>query len=306
MTNKYIADPNNPAATPANETLTFDELQFVTDQMLPISARLSAATTDAASITVTSTLGDLSLLKAGDFAVVLDPAHEIVRVKGSAYSGSTAVVALEATSLQDPTTGAFLGAFGTLRSLSHQVGADVVFIRPNQVVRYTLMPLALDPSNTALTVPCLVRDQTAYPTGGALIAWPAATASQATLATAGPGGAPVVRTVVAENVTGLRFDLSANQGQTWTRGNSWSATLTNLNAQLASLASANPGIGYVSSAQDPANPLWYRAAPLLIRTDLTTRTLVRRAEYAATANTLAYRTRTQTILVQPRNFGFGL
>lgn len=305
-TNKYIADPNNPAATPANETLTFDELQFVTDQMLPISARLSAATTAADSITVTSTLGDFSLLKAGDFAVVLDPAHEIVRVKGSAYSGSTAVVALEATSLQDPTTGAFLGAFGTLRSLSHQVGADVVFIRPNQVVRYTLMPLALDPSNTALTVPCLVRDQTAYPAGGSLIAWPAATASQATLATAGPGGAPVVRTVVAENVTGLRFDLSANQGQTWTRGNSWSATLTNLNAQLASLASANPGIGYVSSAQDPSNPLWYRAAPLLIRTDLTTRTLVRRAEYAATANTLAYRTRTQTVLVQPRNFGFGL
>lgn len=305
-TNKYIADPNNPAATPANETLTFDELQFVTDQMLPISARLSAATTAADSITVTSTLGDFSLLKAGDFAVVLDPVHEIVRVKGSAYSGSTAVVALEATSLQDPTTGAFLGAFGTLRSLSHQVGADVVFIRPNQVVRYTLMPLALDPSNTALTVPCLVRDQTAYPAGGSLIAWPAATASQAALATAGPGGAPVVRTVVAENVTGLRFDLSANQGQTWTRGNSWSATLTNLNAQLASLASANPGIGYVSSAQDPANPLWYRAAPLLIRTDLTTRTLVRRAEYAATANTLAYRTRTQTVLVQPRNFGFGL
>lgn len=306
LVNKYIADPNNPAAAPTNETLTFDELQLMTDQLLPISARLSVATTTSNSLTVTATLGDFSLLKDGDFAVILDPASDMVRVKGGSYSGTTAAIALEASSLQDPTTGAFLGAFGTLRNLTHQVGAEVIFIRPNQVVRYTILPLPMDPSNTSATVPCLVRDQTNYPIGGALIDWPAATASQAALASAGPGGAPVVRTVIAENVTGLRFDLSANQGQTWVRGNTWAATLTNLNAQLATLASANPGIGYVSSAQDPATPLWYRAAPLLVRTDLTTRTVLRRAEYSAGANVLAYRTRTQTIILQPRNFGFGL
>lgn len=306
VTNKFIADPNNPAATPANETITFDELQFVTDQLLPISAQLSAATTAPDSITVTASLGNLSQIQAGDFAVILDPAYEVVTVGAGSYSGSTATITLNATSVQDPTSGAFLGSFGALKTLTHQVGAEVLFIRPQQVVRYTIMPLALDPSNAAVTVPCLVRDQTAYPPGGALIAWPAATASQTALATAGPGGGPVVRTVVAENVTGLRFDLSANQGQTWARAATWAATLTNLNGQLAALASANPGVGYATSAQDPSNPLWYRSAPLLIRADLTTRTLVRRAEYAAAANTLAYRTRTQVLLVQPRNFGFGL
>lgn len=306
VTNKFIADPNNPAAAPSDETLTFDEFQFVTDQLLPISARLAATPSDPNSITITATLGDLSLVRAGDFAVILDPAHEVVTVGGGPYSGTTASIALNAAAIQDQSTGAFLGAFGNLKSLTHQAGAEVMFIRPNQVVRYSILPMALDPSNAAVTVPCLVRDQTAYPIGGALIAWPAADATQAALATAGPGGAPVVRGVVAENVTGLRFDLSANQGQAWTRAGTWADTLTNLNGQLAALATANPGIGYATSAQDPSNPLWYRTAPLLIRADLTTRTLVRRAEYANTANTLAYRTRTQTAFIQPRNFGFGL
>lgn len=306
ITNKYIADPNNPSATPTSETLTFDELQYLTDQLLPITAQLSAVPGSATSITVTTTLGDLSLLQPGDFAVILDPSYEVVKIGGGPYSGTTATLTLSTSALQDPTTGAFLGAFGSLRTLAHQIGADVVFIRPNQVVRYTLMPMALDPANTAATVPCLVRDQTTYPSGGALITWPAATASATALATGGPGGTAVVRTLVAENVTGLRFDMSANQGQAWTRAASWSATLTALNGQLAALASANPGVGYAASAQDPANPLWYRAAPLLFRTDVTTRTLVRRMEYANAPTTLAYRTRTQTIFLQPRNFGLGL
>lgn len=304
--NKFIADPSNPSATPTNETLTFDELQFMTDQVLPITAQLSAVPTAASGIAVTTTLGDLSLLKAGDFAVILDPAYEVVQLAAGSYSGNSGALTLNTATQQDASTGAFLGAIGPLQSLLHQVGADVVFIRPNQVVRYTLMALALDPGNTAATVPCLMRDQTAYPSGGARITWPAATASATTLLTAGPGGTAVVRSMIAENVTALRFDMSANQGQGWSRGASWSATLTTLNGQLASLASANPAVGYVSSAQDPANPLWYRAAPLLLRADVTTRTLVRRSEYANAPTTLAYRTRAQTIFLQPRNFGLGL
>lgn len=308
ITNKFIADPNNPSATPTDETIIFDELQFLTDQVLPITAQLSAIPGSSTSITVTTSIGDLSQIQPGDFAVILDPSYEVVQIGGGPYSGTTATLTLQATNLQDPNTGAFLGAFGSLRTLSHQSGADVVFVRPNQVVRYTLLPMALDPANADATVPCLVRDQTSYPSGGALIAWPAATANAAALATAGPGGTAVVRTVVAENVTGLQFDLSANQGQAWTRGATWPATVTALNAQLAALAAANPGVGYATSAQDPSNPLWFRNAPVLFRVDVTTRTVVRRAEYntASATPALAYRSRTQTVFLQPRNYGLGL
>ncbi len=308
ITNKYIADPNNPSATPTNETITFDELQFMTDQVLPITATLSSAPPDATHIAVTTTLGDLSLLQAGDFAMILDapyPANvmDIVVIGGGPYSGTSGTLSLSVAQQQDPNTGAFLGGYGSLQSTYHQAGTTVVFIRPYQVIRYSLLPMALDPSNPQATVPCLVRDQAGYPSSGTRIAWPAATANAATLAAAG-----VTRSVVAENVTGLRFDMSANQGQTWTRAGDWPATQTNLNDQLAALAAANPGIGYVSSTQDPTKRLWYRYAPILFRVDLTTRTVMRRDDFNTTSTTpsLVYRTRTQTLFVQPRNFGFGL
>lgn len=301
ITNKYIADPTNPSATPTTETLTFDEMQFMTDQVLPVAAQLSAQPTSDSSISVTVNSGDLSSIQAGDFAILMDPAFEIVQIGGGPYSGTSGTITLNATSIQDPSTGAFMGAFGSLRSLTHQAGVDVMFIRPNQVIRYTLLPLALDPANTSATVPCLVRDQTAYPSNGARISWPASTATAAQLTAAG-----VTRTVVAENVTALRFDLSANQGTSWTRAGDWSGTVANINTQLSAMAAASPGAGYVTSAQDATNPLWYRSAPVLLRADVTTRTLLRRADYAATKNTSAFRTRTQTIFVQPRNFGLGI
>ncbi|HEU4951870.1 MAG TPA: hypothetical protein VFT46_07945, partial [Holophagaceae bacterium] len=118
--------------------------------------------------------------------------------------------------------------------------------------------------------------------------------------------ANVTRTMVAQNVTGLRFDLSLDQGATWTRGASWGATQANLNTKLAALAATYPGQNYATTTADPTNPLWYRNAPLLFRTDVTTRTLLKRTDFAATANTSAYRTRTQTLFIQPRNFGLGI
>jgi prepilin-type N-terminal cleavage/methylation domain-containing protein len=296
-----------PASNPNDPNLPNDELDYLTDQVLPITATLSSTPPDATHIAVTTTYGDLSLIHAGDFAMILDAPYpgntmDIVVVGGGPYSGTSGTLSLSAAQLQDPNTGAFLGGYGSLRSLYHQPGTTVVFIRPYQVVRYALLPMALDPADPNATVPCLVRDQASYPSDGSRIAWPAATADASSLATAG-----VTRTVVAENVIGLRFDMSANLGQTWARAGDWSATQANLNAQLATLASANPGIAYASSTQLPTDRLWYRFAPILFRVDLTTRTVVRRAEYNTTTTpTLAYRTRTQTLFVQPRNFGFGL
>ena len=109
ITNKFIADPNNPSASPTNETITFDELQYLTDQVLPIRAQLSAVPSSATSLTVAASLGDFSQLQAGDFAVILDPSYEVVQIGGGPYSGTSTTLTLNATTLQDPSTGAFIG-----------------------------------------------------------------------------------------------------------------------------------------------------------------------------------------------------
>ena len=299
-------DPATPSATPTNETLTYDELQFTTDVPLPVSAHLTAVPTSFGAVDVAFTQGSFADLKAGDMIVLLDAqlreAYDSAVVDASLpTSGTAGTLPLSSGSAQNANSGGFGGGGGGITRLNHAINTDILFIRPSQVIRYGLMPLFLDPANSAATVSCLVRDQMAYPAGGALITWPASNATAAQLAAAG-----VTRTIVAENVTGLRFDLSADQGTTWVRGADWSTTLTNINNALSTMAAANPGQGYATSAQDPSKQEWYRYAPMIFRVDITTRTVLKRADYSATANTAAYRTRTQTLLVQPRNFGLGL
>lgn len=300
LTNKTITDPLNPSSGTTSETLTYDELQFLRDDILPIAGQLAAQPVDPSQISVKLTNGDLSQIKAGDFVVLMDSApYQMLMITAAPGSGTTGTITLNTTAVQDPNTGAVLTS-GIL-SLSHQPGVDLTFVRPYQVVRYSILPLSLDPANTSATVPCLVRDEAPYPASGALIAWPAANATASALAAAN-----VTRTMVAQNVTGLRFDLSLDQGATWTRGADWSATQANLNTQLAALAAAYPGLPYATTTADPTNPLWYHNAPLLFRADVTTRTLLKRTDFAAAANTAAYRTRTQTLFIQPRNFGLGI
>ena len=301
-----VKDVNPADFSVTSETLTFDELQFTTDQPLSVAAHLTAVPTTSGSVDLAFTEGSFADLQAGDMIVLLDAqlreAYDNAVVgTGLPTSGTTGTLPLSSTSTQNANTGGVGGGSGGLTRLDHSINTDVIFIRPAQVVRYTLLPLALDPANSTATVSCLVRDQKAYPTDGSLIAWPASTATAAQLTAAG-----VTRTIVAENVTTIRFDLSADQGATWTRGASWSATLTNLNSALSTLSSNNTGQGYASSAQDASKPEWYRYAPMLFRVDITTRTALKRTDYSSTANTAAYRTRTQTLLIQPRNFGLDI
>jgi len=303
----------NPASPGSNvpETLTFDELQFMTDQVLPVSIQLAAAPSSPTTVSVSFSQGDFSALKVGDYitfldAQLLDP-YDVGAISSAPTSGNSGTITLAPGSGQGVGSGVVGGGGGPLERLNHAVGADVIAIRTGQVVRYTLMALPLDPTNISATVPCLVRDQTSYPVTGSLIAWPPSTATPAQLVAAN-----VTRTVVAENVSSLRFDMSTDQGKTWVRGATWAATLANLNNALGTLASSgpvnvydNPTSGYASSAQDSTRPRWYRYAPVLFRVDITTRTLLKRTNYSATANTAAYRTRTQTLLIQPQNFGLG-
>ena len=298
-------------STSTNETIRFDEVQFVSDTPIQVQAQLSAATTLPGSCSLTVLSGTLADVKVGDFMIVMDSGYESVKVLS--ISGTTVTLDTSATVEQDQSTGAATGVNAGFHNLTHQIGADVVFVRPLQVFRYTVLPMALDPANASATIPCLVRDQANYPSTGSRITWPVATANAAALTLAG-----VTRTVVAEGVAGqptsvvsapfpvtnyaLRFDVSVDNGTTWERTGSgtspvdWPAIATNLDTRLASV-----GIVPYKSVTSPTNPIWYRYIPVLFRFDLTARSSVQRQGINDT-NSRSYRYRSQSLMISPRNF----
>ncbi|HEY3269797.1 MAG TPA: prepilin-type N-terminal cleavage/methylation domain-containing protein [Geothrix sp.] len=287
------------------QTITFDEVQVVGDQPLPIQARLAATPTDIGTVTLNVISGDLSQVRAGDYLMMLDAAFVVVQV--ASVSGQIVTLNTDPSVSQDPATGLMTGVNAGLNTLSHQSGADVFFVRPNQVVRYTILPLSLDPGNAAAQVPCLVRDQTTYPPSGIRVTWPASTAS--------PLPAGFTRTVIAENIAGnptaagatsfgLRVDLSVDSGTTWSRTGAadWPAIVTGLNTQLKTLYPTQPAN---QSITNPSNPIWFRNVPAIFRMDLTTRTTLERQDLN-NPNLRTYRYRSQTLIIRPRNFTFGL
>ncbi|HJW43722.1 MAG TPA: type II secretion system protein [Geothrix sp.] len=164
-------------------------------------------------------------------------------------------------------------------------GAPVVFVRAGQMVRYSIQPQFLDPSDPAVALPCLIREQGTYTTGAFV-----------------PN--PALQSIIAENVTGFKVYLSADGGRTWAgQGltandflSGWTnGILSTVNTQLASVG--------LPSAINASDPNWFRETPLMVRVDLTTRSAVKRVENAAVANTAEYRERLQTLYMVPRHFG---
>lgn len=164
-------------------------------------------------------------------------------------------------------------------------GAPMVFVLAGQMVRYSIQPQFLDPAAPTVALPCLIRDQGTYATGGFV-----------------PN--PGLRSIIAENVTGFKVYLSADGGRTWAgqglTANDFASGWTNgilpaVNTQLASVG--------LPSAADASDPNWFRETPLMVRVDLTTRSAVKRVENAAVANTADYRERLQTLYMVPRHFG---
>lgn len=293
-----------------SETVRFDEVQFVTDQPLPIQAQLAAAITAKDTATLTVISGNLSDVRAGDAMIVYDSAYEAVRVL-SAPTAPTVTLDTSESVYQDPVTGATTGINAGFQNLTHQAGAAVLFIRPMQVVRYTILPLNRDPADANSRVPCLVRDQQAYPANGSRIVWPAYNATPAALAAAG-----VTRTVIAENVAGqplpsgsaatvanygLRVDVSLDRGQNWERTGaaSWPALATKLNTRLATVGTAP-----YTSVTSPSNPIWFRYIPALLRVEFTTRTVTQRQD-PQNPTQRVYRYRGQSLMVSPRNYSLG-
>jgi hypothetical protein len=276
-----IAEVLNPAP---------DEIQFLMDVPLPIEARLAGAMPNESTLPIQVVSGTLADLQVGDLAVVMDSNLEFGVVGGVA--GNQVTLDTSAAVQQDA------GGWGTsagpgLSSWSvHQAQAEVLFVRPMQVVRYSIQPVAVDPANPAIRIPCLVRQQTDYPVGGALIDWTAAGVEQR---------------VVAENVSGLRIDISVDGGANWERGPAadWASIATRINNRLLALY---PGTR-LRSVTDPANPYWYRFIPVTLRLDLTTRSTQRVRQDMVNSGAgpaYAFRERRQSLMITPRNFGLGL
>jgi hypothetical protein len=90
--------------------------------------------------------------------------------------------------------------------------------------------------------------------------------------------------------------LSADRGMTWITGADWNAIKTALNVQVASAGA--PGATSIDG-----DSRWFRHIPVLLRVNVTTRTVRERPEYSATGNVLAYKEQTQTLMLLPRHFG---
>ncbi|HLO68628.1 MAG TPA: prepilin-type N-terminal cleavage/methylation domain-containing protein [Holophaga sp.] len=290
---KRVSD-TDPGAT-QDETVTADVIQFFQDVPLQTRGEWAAdtlgndipasgvPTSAPTSATVNFQYGAPTDLKANDVMVILDSGengkweHPLIAGGANPVVFQTDVTALSRYSLTPPSPGI---------ALAHNAHVPVMFVRPAQLVRYSVQAVGLDPAHPAVRIPCLVRQQADYPTAGT-VDWTAVPAR-----------------IVAENVEGFRIDLSFDGGATWARPRTgtvdWATMRTNANATLAT--SGLPGL---RSITDPLRPDWFRSITCLIRIDITSRTPMRRSEYATTGTTRAYRTRTQTVLVSPRNFAYG-
>jgi len=181
------------------------------------------------------------------------------------------------------------GLPSTINGTPSNSGAPVLFVHKAQMVRYLIKSMNLDPSNSGVGVPCLVRQQGDYSPGGFV-------SSQ--------------ETVIAEDVTGFKVYLSAypdpagDPAKTWA---GWKLTANDFDAGwtngiLAAVNTQLTALGLTASS-NTSDPNWFRNTPLIVRVDLTTRTAIKRAENTATGTTADYQERTQTLYMVPRHFG---
>lgn len=275
-------DPTNPSVLlKSNLVPNPDEFQFVGDLPLAIQANVASGSTSA-SLVISLSSGSLSDIQAGDVAAILDATFEQIQVAVAPTTNSISASAMGAAVAGVSQSGGY-AISPTINAAAHAVGTPVVFYRPNVVTRYSVQARAWDPSNPAITIPCLVRQQAPYPPGGTLINW-----------------AGVQADLIAENIEGFRVDLSFDGGTTWLR-----QTAGDWNAIVAAMAGLSPG-GKALKPRDASNPLWFRNYPCLVRMDVTSRSAAPNAANSDVTGQAAYVRRTQTLMVTPRNFGLPL
>jgi len=198
----------------------------------------------------------------------------------SAVPNGTAVYVVMGTDPLAAVTG--IGASGNPLHATHMKDTKVVFTQQNQVIRYQLQYLSLDPNNT---IPCLVRDQGTW-VGNVFTP---NTAQQ----------------IITENVQNFKVYLSVNSGQTWAGWNKAYQDMTAgwTNGLLTELTGQLNAVVLNGFTAITGNPSWFRSIPTLIRIDLTTRSATQRTEYSSTPNTSAYKLLTQSLIFMPRHSG---
>ena len=277
--------------TPPGATAAVDELQIVMDVPLPIQGTAAAAIAKAAGAFRANIPAGAGGIEAGDLIFAQDAQYELLQVAAAPGTGTSnvniTVVSTEAA-MVDPDTGFPIGSGSIGFSNPHVAGMPFSVIRPSQVVRYTVAPRKLDPADPNRDVPCLIRQTRAInPTS----IMPDTQAGEQ---------------VLLENVIGFRIDCSIDGGRTWLRpagGNDWAAIGGAILGALQ--ASGSPFI-----QQALANPMWTLYTPVLLRMDLQMRTEQARTEYNPNYDPAnpqsAFRTRRETLMLSPRNFGIGL
>lgn len=272
-----------------------DEFYFYMDEPLPFEGKL---TSSASSVKTASELvASESAAGTSDYTYTID-CHEGAYAKlvaqgqififkdfwdqgyisaAPVVSGSSVTV-VAGSNASASITGS--GSSGLPSKAKHLTGSAVVFVKPAQLVKYSIQLLQLDPTSTS-GIPCLVRDQGDYSTTGFT-----ADAS--------------LRQIITENVSGFRVYLSADSGQNWVGGSaysSWASIRAALDAQLAI-------VGREGKTTTETSEHWFRSIPVLVRVDVTTRTANQRTEYSSsTTPTLAYKEETKSLVMVPRHFG---
>jgi len=298
-----------------NDPQITDQLYMAYDQPLPFDGALKTGggTNNGGTVTGSTAVG--KVLTGGSLSVNSDDVYEVdcgdaayaSQVKAgmyfhikddmshAAYLVKTAVATLKVVKITVETNPSLAtmvtgrGDPGVLRPIQRIVGSNVVFILPVQMVRYQITMLNLDPANPK-GIPCLVREQGAYNPGAAFV--------------------PAATQIIAENVSGFKAFLSADSGANWA-GSALSASTTGMadgwtSGIQAALNTQLAAVNRVDFTTTTGNLAWYRDIPVLVRLDITTRTAGRRTEYASTANTLAYKQVTQSVVLVPRHFGLPL
>jgi hypothetical protein len=314
------SDPNGTSVTLPN----VDELQFVQDLNLEVEGTLTAdalagATTATVSLPVGKAYLDKYISASSNnplVMVMLDSQInqvDMLRVKSIAASGSNWSVTFDSASAGLNQFGSQIGGgfFSGVFNNAHKKKAPCAFLAPLQVVRYAVVPRALDPSDAKNMVPCLVR-QTGPLVKDAIFA-------PAKDTTAPSQNSAWTEQILAEGVSGFRVDISVDGGKTFLRYkadgalngsmDSWDNVYTALDTAIKkALPSSSILYGHSSKGlSDPLDPMWTNYLPVTFRLDVETRTRLARAEYGANqaTPTRTFRTRTVTMMISPRNFGLG-
>ncbi len=288
----------SPAYTPPGASGPVDELQIVSD--VPLCDGTFAAATAAFDTTFQGKiLNNGASIQAGDILFVQDSKAEFAKVASTAaLPGGLWQITLASSeaSAQNiygkPTSGV---VHATLQK-AHWANAPFQVIRPLQIIRYTIVPRALDVANPSNMVPCLVRQ--AQPMAAGQATWSPALNTPTT-----------DEQILLDNVIGLAVDMSIDGGKTWLRGasNDWTGISASINTAL--LGSASPFVKQSGGTGNGGDPMWFHYTPALFRITLQTRSAVQRTEFNQSFNaaspTAAYRIRQEVLMLSPRNFALG-